>query len=156
MKTREQLIGEIRYAIRLTERTARLYRHIQTVGTFFTILGGSGTISLLSSKVPVSLGMAGAIILAVAGAALIAIRPADKAAQNEADIRRYQAVMVKAQNSAATEDQIALAIEEARQGDAPQIELLRDVAFNDVALEFNRKDVLIELSTTQKILSSLA
>ena len=29
MKDKDQLLGEIRYAIRLTERTARLYRRIQ-------------------------------------------------------------------------------------------------------------------------------
>lgn len=155
-KTREQLIGEIRYAIRLAERTARLYRHIQTMGTFFTVLGGSGTISLLSNKVPVCLGLAGALMLAVAGAALIAIRPADKAAHNEADIRRYQSVMVKAKNSAVTDEQLILAIEEARQGDAPQIESLRDVAFNDVVLEFNRADALISLSLGQKLLAFFA
>ena len=63
-------------------------------------------------------------MLAVAGAALIAIRPADKAAQNEADVRRYQALMPKAENSTVTDEQLVVAIEEARQGDAAQIESL--------------------------------
>ncbi len=143
MKTREELKGEIRYAIRLTQRTARLYRNIQMAGTILAVLGGSGTVSLIASSVPKWVGMTGATLLAVVGAALIAIRPADKAAQNEADIRRYQTLMVKAQNTAVTDDQLAVALEEARQGDAPEIESLREVAFNDVALEFNRTDALI-------------
>ena len=95
-------------------------------------------------------------MLAVAGAALIAIRPADKAAQNEADVRRYQALMPKAENSAVTDEQLVVAIEEARQGDAAQIESLRNVAFNDVVTEFNRPDQLIPLTRAQKVLASFA
>ena len=154
MKTREQLQGEIRYAIRLTERTARLYRRVQTTGTFLAILGGSSMISLLSSIVPTWVGIGGTVILAIAGAALIATRPADKAAQNEADIRRYQALMAKSDTM--TDDAFAAAINEAHQGDAPEIEPLRAVAFNDVALEFNRADTLIPLTATQKMLAALA
>jgi hypothetical protein len=44
------------------------------------------------------------------------------------------------------------AIEETRQGSAQEIEPLRDVAYNDVVLEFNRPDALIPLSPLQKIL----
>jgi len=153
---RDELKGEIRYAIRLTQRTARLYRHIQTAGTFLAVLGGSGTISLLGSSVPVWVGMAGATLLAVSGAALVAIRPADKAAQNESDTRRYQTLMVKAQNKSVTDDQLAVALEEARQSDAPEIELLREVAYNDVVMELNRADELIPLSVIQKIMAALA
>lgn len=156
MKTREQLIGEIRYAVRLTERTARLYRHIQTIGTFFSIVGGSATMSLLSSQVPPSLGLIGAIMLTVAGAALIAIRPADKAAQNEAEMRRYQALMVKGKDRSVDDERLAMLIEESRQGAIHQVDSLRDVAFNDVALELNRPDVLIPLSAAQKMLALFA
>ncbi len=48
------------------------------------------------------------------------------------------------------------AISDAHQGDAEEIESLRAVAFNDVALEMNRPDVLMPLSIPQKILSALA
>ncbi len=87
MKDKQQLIGEIRYAIRLTERTARLYRNIQTTGVFLGIVGGSATMASIANEIPAWITATGGILLAFAGAMLIAIRPADKAAQNEADAR---------------------------------------------------------------------
>jgi hypothetical protein len=154
MKTKEQLIAEIRYAIRLTQRTARFYRHIQSTGTFLAILGGSATLTTLSNSLPHWISLAGGALLAIAGAALIAIRPADKAAANENDHRRYQTLMTKA--TALDTDALTAALEEAHQGDAPEIESLREVAYNDVMFEINRADCLVPLTVWQKILSGLA
>jgi hypothetical protein len=153
-KSKDQLMAEIRYAIRLTQRTARFYRHIQSLGTFLAILGGSATLATLSNSLPHWISLAGGALLAVAGAALIAIRPADKAAANESDYRRYQALMAKA--PALDADALVTAIHEAQMGDAPEIESLRDIAYNDVMFEINRADCLIRLTLWQKILSGLA
>lgn len=146
--------GEIRYAIRLTQRTARLYRRVQTTGVFLSILGGSAMMASVTNGIPGWLTGAGTALLAISGAALIAIRPADKAAQNESDVRRYQALMARADGLDV--HALSLAIEEAHVGDAPEVEPLRDVAYNDVAIESNRPDVLIPLSPLQKLLSALA
>jgi len=154
MKDKQQLIGEIRYAIRLTQRTARLYRRIQTTGVFIGIIGGSATMASIANDIPTWITTTGGILLAFAGAMLIAICPADKAAQNEADVRRYQQLMIRAINM--DEKTLQQALEEAHNGDAPEIESLRDVAYNDVALELNRPDVMIQLSSLQKILKTLA
>jgi hypothetical protein len=153
-KTKEQLKAEIRYAIRLCQRTARLYRRIQTVGVFFSILGGSVALTTITGGMPHWVAVTGGILLATAGAALIAIRPADKAALSEADIRRYQALMARAESLSV--EQLTLAISEAHQGDAPEVEPLRDVAFNDVMLESNRMDCAIQLSASQRFLRSVA
>jgi len=112
--------------------------------------------SLLSSVAPNWVGLAGAAMLTVAGAALIAIRPADKAAQNEAAMKCYQALMIKGKDNTVSDDQLVAAIEDALQGAIHQVESLRNVAYNDVALEFNRPDVLITLSATEKALSIFA
>jgi len=154
MKDKQQLIGEVRYAIRLTQRTARLYRRIQTTGVFLGIIGGSATMSSLANGVPAWVTTTGGIILAFAGAVLIAIRPADKAAQNESDVRRYQQLMVHAVKM--NDAQLEAALEEAHNGDAPEIESLRNVAYNDIALELNRPDVMFDLTPIQKILKALA
>lgn len=146
--------NEIRYAIRLTERTARLYRLVQIVGVFLSILGGSAAMASISGNLPPWLLVTGGALLAISGAALIAVRPDDKAAQNENDVRRYRALMTKSHSL--NVDQLAAALEEAHQTDAPEVEPLREVAYNDVALESNRPDVLIPLTATQKILSALA
>lgn len=154
MKTHEQLKAEIRYAVRLTQRTARLYRRGQSFGVFLSVLGGSGAMASMAGGVPPWLTIGGGLLLAIAGAALIAVRPADKAAANEADARRYQALMAKADDM--TPEELAQALEEAHQGDAPEIEPLRAVAYNDVLAEINREDQLLPLSPTARVLKALA
>ena len=153
-KTKDQLSGEIRYAIRICQRQSRLYRHIQSVGVFLSIVGGSATFSVLLTSLPHWLSFAGAALLVCSGASLIAIRPADKAALNESDIRRYQALMTKV--NALNETELETAIEEARQSDTPDIESLRNVAFNDVMREFNRDDQIIPLKPAEKIMALFA
>jgi hypothetical protein len=153
-KDHVQLKGEVRYAIRLAERTAHFYRRIQAVSVFFSVLGGSAAVSAVADSFPKEFSLVGACVVAVFGAALIAIRPGDKAAQNETDVRRFQALMVRADNLDAKA--LSIAIEEARLGSAQEIESLRDVAYNDVVMEFNRPDALIPLTPLQKILSALA
>ena len=55
-----------------------------------------------------------------------------------------------------TVDQLAVALEEAHQGDAPEVEPLRNVAFNDLLSEINREDQKIPLSITERFLKVLA
>jgi hypothetical protein len=153
-KTREELIGEIRYAIRLAERTARLYRRIQTFGVFCTILGGSAALAGVSSIFPQKYLIWGTIAAAAFGAMLLAIRPGDKAAQNEADVKRFQLLM--ARSGKLNDDELADSLEETRVGVAPEIELLRDVAYNDVVCERNREDAALPLTLPQKILRAFA
>jgi hypothetical protein len=154
MSTRHELNYHLRYAIRLTQRTARLYRRIQAVGIFLSVISGSATLSLLSEAFPPWFGVVGAVLLASTGAALVAICPADKAAQNEADIHRYQALASKAHGMDDTA--LAAAIDEAHQSDCQEIEPLRDVAYNDVVKEYGREDAAVPLNRLQSLLSALA
>lgn len=153
-KDKDQLKGEIRYAIRLCQRQARFYRRIQAVGVFLSIIGGSALFSVLSTSLPPWISLAGAALLTCSWAILIAIRPADKAALNESDIRRYQALMVKA--NVLNEKDLETIIDEARQSDTQEIESLRNVAFNDVMHEFNRDDQIISLNPAEKLMSMIA
>ena len=118
------------------------------------ILGGSGTASLITQAVPMEVGIAGAVIMAIAGAALITIRPADKAAQNEFDAKRYLALLAKVPRL--TDDEFESALQEAHQSDCPEIEPLRDVAYNDVVTEYGREDARVRLSVRQAIFATLA
>lgn len=152
--SKAQLQGEIRYTIRLCQRTARLYRRAQTLGTFLAIIGGSATLTGAVGQFPSFVATAGAALLAIAGAALIAMRPADKAAQNESDVKRYQALMAK--SVAMPDEALRQALEEARQSDACEVEPLRNVAFNDVMAEIHRTDQLIPLSSHERLLRALA
>lgn len=85
---------------------------------------------------------------------LLAVRPADKAAQNESDVKKYQTLKTQAVGMNATE--LEQVLEDARNGGAPEIESLRDVAYNDVVFEVNRPDVAVPFSLIQKIIKSIA
>jgi len=153
-KTKDQLKGEIRYVIRLCQRQSRFYRRIQSIGLFLSIIGGSATFSILSTALPQWLSFAGAALLACSGAALLTIKPAEKALLNDADVKRYQAILPKF--NLLNEEELEAAIKEARINDTYEIEPLRNIAFNDVMHEINREDELIKLNTTETIMGILA
>lgn len=148
------LLNEIRYAERLCLRTARLYRRLQTGGVFLTIVSGSATLSALSSTMPKSVSVIGAICFALFGALMISIRPAEKALANEADAKRYAQLRTTA--SAMDADTLRAALAKAREMDTAEIEPLREVAFNDVVLEVGRNDQVLPLSMQQRLLAALA
>ncbi len=151
---KEQLQTEIRYAMRLCQRTARLYRRVQSLFTFFTVLAGSSALVSVSAKLPASVTLTAALVFALAGAANLAIRPADKIAMNEADVRKYAALLLKSETLDIA--QIRQLIAEARQSDAPEIEPLRHVAFNDVMNETGRERYVTPLTVTQRLLNVIA
>lgn len=153
-QSREQVLGEIRYAQRLCQRTSRLYRRAQTTFTFISIVAGSAALVAVSSKLPVHFAMLSGLVFAVFTALNLSIRPAERIAQNDADVKKYAALIAKA--TELDVPAILKLLAEARQTDAPEIEPLRDVAFNDLMLEFNRAEEMIPLSRSQKLLAALA
>lgn len=148
------LLNEIRYAERLCQRTARLYRHLQSSMVFMTVLGGSGVMSALSSSVPSWVPLSGACLLGAFGALNLAVRPADKVAANEADAKRYSQLRTAAIGMDAST--LLGALNKARETDTTEIESLRDVAYNDVAIEIGRPDAVVDLKFHQNILSAFA
>ena len=151
---KEPLLDEIRYAERLCQRTARLYRHLQTLTIFLGVLGGSGVISAVAGSVPAWMPIAGGVVLAVFGALSLSVRPADKATANEADMKRYAQLRTAAVKMDAS--QLKEALEKARESDTQEVEALRDVAYNDVSFEIGRPDAAVPLKVHQRLLSALA
>jgi hypothetical protein len=151
---RPLMLNEIRYAERLCQRTARLYRHIQAGGVFLSVAAASATLSALSKSVPDWIAIWGAVIFTGVGALLIAMRPSDKAAINESDAKRYAALRARA--PALSDDQLRTAIDEARPSDAQEFEALRNVAYNDVVLEVGQPGYVLRLTLPQQVLAALA
>ena len=151
--SKEELLVELRYAQRLCERTARLYRRVQTVFTFLVLVAGSSAIATLSAQMP-TLAVWLAIAFAVFGSINMAIRPAEKIAENEADVRKYAGLLAKARQLDATA--LRQLLQEARMSDVAEIEALRSVAYNDVMREIDRPEALIELNRYQKLMGTLA
>ncbi len=54
------------------------------------------------------------------------------------------------------EDALRAALAKARETDVAEVELLRDVAYNDVVVESGRPDMQAPLSVPQKLISALA
>lgn len=154
MQDKQNLLHQIRYAERICQRTARLYRRAQSTGVWLAVVSGSATLSAISTNVPVAVSAVGAVVLAMTGAALLAMRPADKAAANEADSRKYANLRAGAADMDC--DQLLSALEKARASDVQEVEPLRDVAYNDVVAEYGREDCQVPLTRSQRLLAALA
>jgi hypothetical protein len=151
---RGRMLNEIRYSEHLCQRTARLYRRVQSLTNFLSIVGGSAAASALVEHTPGWLPVTGAMLLAVFGAVAVAVRPADKAAQNELDVKRYAAIRSK--SGGMSDEVLRQAIDDARNSDAAEIEPLRDVAYNDVVCEVGQPDYSVPLTLQQRLIAMLA
>jgi hypothetical protein len=151
---RTAMLNEIRYAERLCDLTARLYRRLQAISTFMAILGGSAVASSLGRSLPHWVSIAGVLVMTAFGAFGIVARPAEKAAANKIDARRYAELRTRAVDLSDVDLERALA--KARESDADEIELLRDVAWNDVAAEIGRSDAVSRLTLAQRALRAMA
>jgi hypothetical protein len=147
--------AEARYAARLTERTARMYRHIADTCAAIAFIGFSGTALQILDMVPRGYALAFAFVTILASAVLFITRPGDKAFQNECDSRRYKALLARAHDMSA--DEFALALKDAREQDCPQeVESLRHVAYNDTVREIGREDCVKKLTFRERVLDALA
>lgn len=150
---KDELYFHFRYAQRLCQRTARFYRRIQTTLTFMSLLAGSSAVATLAAQLPaLSTGLLA--IFAVLGCINLALRPAERIAANEADVRKYGALLAKLNVLGAPVLQELL--DEARLSDATEVEHLRPVAYNDVVLEIEQPDAVIPLTPMQKLMGALA
>ncbi len=148
------LLHEIRYAERLCQRTARLYRHLSAAATFVTVLGGSGVVAAVATTLPAWVPVTGALLLASAGALKLAIRPEDKAAVADADGKRY--AQLRSAAHPMTDAELQIALNKVREGDTAEVESLREVAYNDMVLEMGRGDAVVPLRPHQKLLRAIA
>jgi len=150
---KDELYFTFRYSQRLCQRTARFYRRIQTSLTFMSLLAGSSAVAALAAQLPIQSAWLLAAF-AVFGCISLAIRPAERIAANEADVRKYGALLAKLNQLEPPALQQLL--DEARQSDTAEVEHLRPVAYNDVALEIDAPDAVIPLTPVQKLMAVLA
>lgn len=150
---KEELYFNCRYAQRLCQRTARLYRRVQTSLIFISLLAGSSAVATLAAQMP-TLSAWLLAMFAIFGCINLAVRPAERIAANEADVRKYGALLAKlSQLDPPTLQQL---LDEARQSDTTEVEQLRPVAYNDVVLEIDEPDFVIPLTPMQKLMGALA
>jgi predicted methyltransferase len=151
---RSKLLNEIRFGERLAQRTARLYRRLQTGAALVTVIGLSAGAGGWAQKVPPALAAAGVVCAALVAAFAFVVRAGDKAAQNDAEAKRYARLQSEQHaNDAAT---IRAAQLKARESDVPEVESIRDIAWNDVMRETGNDDKVHPLSALQKVLRALS
>lgn len=148
------MLNEIRYAERLCARTARFYRRMQTISYFMAIVGGSATLAALAKNFPSWLPIVGALVLTAVGAYSVSVRPSEKAAANDLDARKYASLRTRATDLSDVD--LARELARARESDVAEIELLRDVAWNDVVTESGNADRVVPLRLSQWALAKLA
>lgn len=148
------LLNEARYAERLTQRTARLYRRVAWACSFAGVIGGSSVLTALSSSFPSWVAVAGGALSAVVAGVALTVRPLEKAVLNESDAKKYAAL--RTAGVTMTETEFAVALNKARETDAAEVETLRDVAWNDVMTEVGRDDLRVALRPHQQVLGALA
>lgn len=148
------LLNEIRFGERLAQRTARLYRRLQTFGALVTVVGLTAAAGGWAKWVPPALATAGFVCGALVGAFVFVVRAGDKAAQNDAEAKRYARLRSEQHANDATTIQAAQL--RARESDIPEVEPLRDIAWNDVMHETGNADKVHPLSGLQKVLKALS
>jgi len=154
-KERQKLCSEIRYTQRLAQRSARLWWRIDAVGTLTFVLGSSVSVANFVKLLPPFIGASASVITILIATLMVCLRPAQKASLNEADVRKYDELLVLERSGTSTQ-KLAVLLAKAHQTDAPEIETLRDVAYNDVCSEINRADYACKLSVWQRTMAIMA
>lgn len=148
MIDRAVLLNELRYAERICERQARLYRRGQFVSGWLSIVGATATVAAVASHLPHWAQLTLSMIAAGLGIAFHLMRLGDKAAVIEAQKKIYGGVRTAAN--------LEHALDVARSTAPPQLEALRMVCFNDVLREIGRADEVQKLCWWQRLIGAVA
>lgn len=148
MKDAAILLNELRYAERVCERQARLYRRGQFVGGWLSIFGATATVGAVAAALPHWLQVTSSMIAVGLGVAFQLMRLGDKAAAIEAHAKGYAA--------ARSAPDLAVALQAARAGSPPEVEALRNVCFNDVLREIGHQDLVVPLSAWERAVAAVA
>lgn len=131
-KSKHTLLFELQYAQRLCTLHYRLYRRVRGVLQCATLLGAAGAVKSVVAadpKVAVFSGVALAIVAAIDQV----LDPAARAATYNEDYKRYTRLFRVARSM--EPHAIQAEIELLHEDDEPEIEALRQVAYNDVVEE---------------------
>jgi len=154
-KTRQAICSEIRYTQRLAQRSARLWWRVDALGTLAFVLGSAGAVANLGALLPPFVAVLASVVTVVIAALMVCLRPAQKAVLNDMDVRKYDELRTLERSGTSTQ-KLAVLLAKAHQTDAPEIEALRDVAYNDVLNEINRADCASKLGLWQRTVAIMA
>lgn len=134
MNTPFDTLFELRYAIRVLERQARLWRRLDAMIRFFGLLSGTAAFAAIthaSQNLTLSFG----ILFAVLQAVEYTLTPSVKAAAAQYHAKQYAVIL--AEQSRITPEELRQKLLDVRaQDEIVVFEALRKLAYNDVAQEY--------------------
>ena len=153
--TRFEILFTVRYAVRVLERTARLWRRIDAALKVCALLAGSGAIYAVSSQ-SARAAMCFAAFFALAQALEFALHPAELSARALMARRPYEQIL--ASEAGETEAALESRYHAASMGDdITVLESLRRVAYNDVVEErSDTPEAAYRLTAWQRLIGFVA
>ncbi len=152
-RTHYEAVLDVRYAARYCLLQRRLYTRAMALFLGVELLGGSAAFAGWLGNTP-ALAAWSALMLAIVAAANIVFGPAEKRMLCELQRRRWTALDARAPGL--TLEELDREIAQLRAEEIPEIELLRQPAFNDAMRENGRTDALVPLTFAERMVSSIA
>jgi len=153
--TRFETLFSIRYAVRVLERHARFWRHVDTFVRLCGLMAGSAAFAALVAQYPGgALGFG--IVFAVIQAIEYSVRPAAISAESAAAKKPYATLLAR-QHAYADADLEAAYQQAVADDDVIVPEFMRALAYNDVTLEKGCDlAYLCDLTPWQRVMATLA
>lgn len=154
--TRNDLHFHLRYSLRFGERQARFYERADAAIKFVSLLSGLGAFVGLIGQSQLATGISG-FIVGVLSFIDVLWKPTERAFNTKALRARYEDLATRA--SRLSDETLRAELERLDASDAPQLEGLRPVAYNDIVRERYSteppKDQLMHLEVWNKIVHYL-
>lgn len=154
--TRFDIQFSLRYAVRVLERQARLWRHIDGAFRMLAILSGSSALAAMLTQQASAISISGMVAFAVFQAVEFSAQPGLKAAEAWAERKPYLSIISK--QSRLSDTELEQAYQDALEQDGVlAFESIRRLAYNDVTIEKGcAASALFPLNRWQRIVSILA
>jgi hypothetical protein len=132
--SRFDTLFSLRYAVRVLERQARFWRHVDAALRIGAVLSGSGAFAALLTQQAAGVSAVALVVFALLQAVEFSLQPGLKAA--EAWVARAPYLAALARQACTGDAELEAAYQDAILGDVVQaFESLRRVAYNDVVEE---------------------
>lgn len=152
-RTHSEAVLAMRYSTRYCLLQRRLFARISSLFLGLELVAGSAAFAAWLGKTP-ALAAAAGLVLAMVAAANIVISPADKRVLCELQRRRWTALDARA--PALALDELQREIAQLRLEELPEIESLRQPAYNGAMRENGRTDAEIPLKWRERLAAAFA
>lgn len=152
-RTEYQIVFDLHYGQRSCLLASRFYGRIAWIFSIITIFCGSAAFAGWYAGDP-NLSLYPSLLLSLIAAINLTWKPSEKRLFCELERQKWNTLIKEASGLSA--DQVDERINTLRSVDSPEIEYLRDVAFNDVLQEQGQKEGFVDLGLMNKACAFIA